>query len=439
MKEGEVGQVIGPAYALAAATAALLIGPISDRFGRRRFLLYASVLFGLSLASIGLISDLRVLAGVRLFTGLAAGTFSTCSIAYVADYFPYKRRGVAMSIVQAGQFLALAVGVQVANNIAQWKGWRISFVFFGLLSMVAFMAVLTMLPEDKHEMTDQDPSAIVARRFHNIRMLFDNRERVASIVAAFFVSGGFVGFFFYLGSWLKQALQFTTREFDIVFFVIGIALLIGVVVAGPVSDRFGKRGVSIFSTIVLAAMLLVIPTLGRGIVLFISLMTAALAFAFRQGPLQALATELVPRRARGTLVAARNTASQIGIAATVNRRIDESSRPDNILSVGLSLIEPISVGTCCRSPGGLRQFLFRALTEMTQGSCVVALRFERTPLKWKTFENSRSEFNLRLLPFFGAERFMEGSWAGPTGSGQPADHESVPTGSTAQFKRTDGA
>jgi predicted MFS family arabinose efflux permease len=219
-----------------------------------------------------------------------------------------------MSIVQAGQFLALAVGVQVANNIAQWKGWRTSFVFFGMLSMAAFLAVLVLLPEDKHEMSERDPSAIVARRFHNIRLLFDNRERIASIVAAFFVSGGFVGFFFYLGSWLKQILHFTTREFDVVFFVIGVALLAGVVVAGPVSDRLGKRGVSIMSTIVLASMLLVIPTLGRGIILFVSLMAAALAFAFRQGPLQALATELVPRRSRGALVAARNTASQIGIA-----------------------------------------------------------------------------------------------------------------------------
>ena len=78
--------------------------------------------------------------------------------------------------------------------------------------------------------------------------------------------------------------------------------------------KLGKRGVSIMSTIVLASMLLVIPTLGRGVVLFVSLMAAALAFAFRQGPLQALATELVPRRSRGALVAARNTASQIGIA-----------------------------------------------------------------------------------------------------------------------------
>ncbi|HZM87463.1 MAG TPA: MFS transporter [Blastocatellia bacterium] len=314
MKEGEVGQVIGPAYALAAAMAALLIGPVSDKYGRRTFLLYASVVFGLSLAAIGLIADLRVLAGVRLLTGLAAGTFSTCSIAYVADYFPYKRRGVAMSIVQAGQFLALAFGVQLANNIAQWKGWRTSFVFFGLLSMGAFLAVFAMLPEDKHTMANRDPSEIVARRFHNIRMLFDNRERIASIVAAFFVSGGFVGFFFYLGSWLKQALSFSTHEFDIAFLAIGIALLIGVVVAGPVSDRVGKRGVSILSTVVLAAMLLIIPSLGRGVLLFVSLMAAALAFAFRQGPLQALATELVPRRSRGTLVAARNTASQVGIA-----------------------------------------------------------------------------------------------------------------------------
>ncbi len=314
LKEGEVGQVIGPAYALAAATAALLIGPVSDRFGRRRFLLYASILFGASLAAVGFIADVRVLAGVRLFTGLAAGTFSTCSIAYVADYFPYKRRGVAMSIVQAGYFGALVIGVQIANNLAQWRGWRISFVFFGALSLVAFLAVLALLPEDKHHLTKLHASHIVSRRFDKVRMLFDNRERIAAIAAAFCVSGGFVGFFFYLGSWLKKTLEFTTHEFDVVFALIGVALLIGVVVAGPVSDKLGKRGVSILSTIVLAAMLLLIPRLERGILLHISLMAAALAFAFRQGPLQALATELVPQRSRGTLVAARNTASQIGIA-----------------------------------------------------------------------------------------------------------------------------
>src|ERR1041384_7473027 len=110
----DVGGLFVPAYALAAAPAALLIGPVSDKFGRRRFLLMASILFCVSVLSVFLIRDVRALASIRILTGLSSGTFSTCSIAYVASYFPYKRRGVAMSVVQAGYFAALVVGVPVA-------------------------------------------------------------------------------------------------------------------------------------------------------------------------------------------------------------------------------------------------------------------------------------------------------------------------------------
>jgi MFS family permease len=103
---GEVGRLLYPAYALAAAAAALLIGPLSDKYGRRRFLLYAAVVFGLSLLAAALIHNLYLLAAVRMITGVAAGTFSTCSIAYVADYFPYERRGAGQS---GGELEELAV------------------------------------------------------------------------------------------------------------------------------------------------------------------------------------------------------------------------------------------------------------------------------------------------------------------------------------------
>jgi predicted MFS family arabinose efflux permease len=311
---GRVGQFILPAYALAAAAAALLVGPISDKYGRRRFLLYASILFGISLLVVYSITDFRALAVARIFTGLAAGAFSTCSIAYVADYFPYHRRGVAMSVVQAGYFGSLVIGVPVANQIAQWQSWRSSFAFFGALSLIAFLLIAALLPEDKHLMREQNLAARMARRFDNIRLVFESRERVASIAAAFFVSGGFVGFFSYLGSWLGKDLKLSLGEINIFFIAIGFALLTGGVIAGPVADRFGKRGVSILSTLILAPMLLVIPNLRWGVLLLTCFLAASIAFAFRQGPLQALATELVPRHARGALVAVRNTASQIGIA-----------------------------------------------------------------------------------------------------------------------------
>src|SRR5262249_12525213 len=232
LEVGDVGKMMGPAYALAAASAALLVGPISDKFGRRRFLLYASILFGSSLLAVYLTKSIpgaggvRLIAALRLLTGLAAGTFSTCSIAYVADFFPYKRRGVAMSVVQAGYFAALVLGVPVGSWLAQKQGWRTSFAFFGLLAVVAFLLVLTSLPEDKHMKAQQSLAARVERRFDNIRVVFETRERIASIIAAFFVSGGFFGFIFFLGSWLSGSFGLSTGSIGIFFIVVGFAALL---------------------------------------------------------------------------------------------------------------------------------------------------------------------------------------------------------------------
>src|SRR5215216_897436 len=206
---GRVGELILPAYALAAAAAALLYGPI---------------LFSLSLLVVFFIKDFRALAIARVFTGLAAGTFSTCAIAYVADYFPYNRRGVAMSVVQAGYFGALVIGVPLANQIAKWQNWRASFAFFGALALIAFFLVALMLPEDKHLLAEQELSDRIARRFDNIRIVFEKSDRIASIAAAFFVSGGFVGFFFYLGSWLRQSLHLSMSSLNLFFIVVGFAL-----------------------------------------------------------------------------------------------------------------------------------------------------------------------------------------------------------------------
>lgn len=315
LQPGDAGKLLGPAYSLAAALMALIVGPASDRLGRRKFLLYASMLFAASLIAVVVIRDINMLAGVRFFTGMAAGTFSTCSIAYVGDYFPYERRGVAMSVVNSGYFAALVVGVPVGAVLGERLSWRAGFVTFGVLALITFLLVLFVLPDDStaaKEAHKNSPSS----RLHNMAEAFRGWDRRAAIAAAFLVSAGFVGFIYYLGSWLERSFKLTAGQVGLVFIAVGVVSLIGSLIAGPVSDKIGKRGLSVVSTILLAVTLIAVPRFAWGASLFALFLVASLAFAFRQGPLQALATELVPRRARGALVAVRTTASQIGIAVS---------------------------------------------------------------------------------------------------------------------------
>lgn len=314
IEPGDVGKLIGSSYATAAACSALLVGPASDRLGRRRFLLWASLLFALSLLAVVFIREPWLLATARFFTGLAAGIFSTCSIAYVGDYFPYERRGTAMSVVQSGYFAALVVGVSLGSVLAQWKGWRASFIAFGLVSVAVFWLILILLPDDAPQTILRGDAAESISLLGKIRTAFGTQERVAAIGAAFFSSAGFMGFILYIGSWLTSSFGLKTSQVGFFFIVVGIASLVGGLAAGPIADRVGKRMLSILSTFALAAALATIPRLDWGIALFAGFLIASLAFASRQGPLQALATELVPREARGALVALRNTASQVGIA-----------------------------------------------------------------------------------------------------------------------------
>jgi predicted MFS family arabinose efflux permease len=91
----------------------------------------------------------------------------------------------------------------------------------------------------------------------------------------------------------------------------------GAPLGGMFADRWGKRGVSIASNILLCGTMAVLPLFGWGVGLLIVFIGVSLGIGFRQGPITALMTEMVPRQRRGSFVALRNIASQLGIGAAV--------------------------------------------------------------------------------------------------------------------------
>jgi len=300
-------------YSLAAAVAAFFSGTLSDHYGRRRFLLAGVAFFAAASFASSQSRSLNELMLARALTGLAAGTLSTCSITFAADWFPYNVRGRAIGLISSAYFAAPILGVPIAAQIADRFGWRRAFLFFAALAVVTTLATLRLPLERLNPRPSAEMLRTAARAF---RSFLTRRDTAAALVIAFLVSGGLVGFITYIGQWLNSSFGLPTRTIGWVFMLGGIVAVGSAPLGGILSDRWGKRAVSIASNILLAVAVAFVPFLPWGLSLLGAFALASLGAAFRQGPLTALMTEIVPAPQRGSFIALRNISSQMGIGAT---------------------------------------------------------------------------------------------------------------------------
>lgn len=311
-KTVEVAGMLVVVYSVTAAIASFVAGALSDHYGRRKFLMAGVVVFAAASWISSQTQTFSELMLARALTGFAAGTISTCSIAFAGDWFAYNVRGRAIGLVSSAYFAAPIIGVPLAGQIADHFGWHCVFLFFaGLAFVVACISLF--LPT---EQVNPQPSVDKLRAtIFVFRSFLKRRDIVAALCVAFFVSAGLVGFITYIGQWLSDHFKIPTSGITLVFMVGGLASLAGAPLGGILADRWGKRKVSIASNILLALAVALVPFLRWGFWLFLVFGATGLGAAFRQGPLTALMTEMVPAGQRGFFIALRNIASQLGIGA----------------------------------------------------------------------------------------------------------------------------
>ena len=301
-------------YSIAAAVAAFASGVLSDHYGRRWFLRAGVALFALASWFSGHATSFASLMGARCLTGLAARTLSTCAVAFAGDWFPYSVRGRAIGLISSAYFVAPIVGVPVAAFIAQRYGWRQAFFVFAVLAFVVVFVSLTLPREQPNPQPSKEKLRSTLRSF---RSFLGRRDTSAALGIAFLVSGGLVGFITYIGQWLSTRFAVSTGTIGLIFAFAGAVAVVSAPVGGILSDQMGKRTASIAGRVVMGLAVAFIPFLHWGALLLLVFGATSMGAAFRQGPLTALMTELVPGTQRGTFIALRNISSQLGIGAAV--------------------------------------------------------------------------------------------------------------------------
>lgn len=135
-----VMQLSVSAYLAMAAVMQLLVGPISDRFGRRRVLLAVMAIFVLATLGTLLAPTAGVFLVFRMIQAVVAATF-VLSRAIVRDMVPADQAASMIGYVTMGMSLVPMIGPAIGGTLDEVFGWKASFAML-LLSGVAVTGLI---------------------------------------------------------------------------------------------------------------------------------------------------------------------------------------------------------------------------------------------------------------------------------------------------------
>src|ERR1700733_5406012 len=115
------------AYSLVLAAALLPAGLLGDRYGRKRLLTWALVLFGLSSLACAYSTSSGELIAARVALGLAAAVITPLALAVIPVMFTPEERPRAIATVGGATFLGFPLGPIVGGWLLDPFGWGPAF------------------------------------------------------------------------------------------------------------------------------------------------------------------------------------------------------------------------------------------------------------------------------------------------------------------------
>ena len=136
---GDAAQVIS-LFALTYGLMQLFYGPVGDRFGKYRVVMWAALGSSVGCVLCVLSPDLNLLIAARVATALAAAAIIPLSLAWIGDVVHYQQRQETLARLGLGTTLGMTAGQLFGGIFTDTLGWRSAFVLMAL--MFALVCVL---------------------------------------------------------------------------------------------------------------------------------------------------------------------------------------------------------------------------------------------------------------------------------------------------------
>jgi MFS transporter, YNFM family, putative membrane transport protein len=246
---------------LAVALAAPFVGSISDRWGRKRIIVPATLL----LAVPTLLAATSASFGQLVFWRFWQGVFTPAVFAVTVTYIneEWGKGAGAMSAYVSGTVLGGFVGRSLAAVVAAHFAWQWAFIVLGVLNVLGGLAIWAWLPRES-QMGRRASEGMISAMWQHLR----NPRLLATYAAGFCVLFSLLGTFTYVNFYLSAPpFDLSTGALGLIF----VVYLVGAVLtplSGRWIDRLGHRVA--FSLAMLLAIAGCLMTLAHNLVAVIS-------------------------------------------------------------------------------------------------------------------------------------------------------------------------
>jgi predicted MFS family arabinose efflux permease len=233
-----------------------VLGPLSDRFGRRVVMLAGIAVIALACLMLLPVAPFWFVIGAMIMISFGVILFVPAQQAYLGDKVPYAQRGRAMAFGELAWSAAALFGLPFVGIILTWAGWRAAFGVLGVLGAAAFVLIWMGLPRVEHH------TRHALENGGGLRVLARMPMAWAVVSVTFLMALGNENINVVFGAWMNQSFGVNAVGLGFVASAIGGAELGAELFAAGFVDRLGKWRTVLGSLLIGCAGYFVLPVLG---------------------------------------------------------------------------------------------------------------------------------------------------------------------------------
>ena len=302
-------------------------GTVADRVSRKWLIVGSLAVWSTVTLLMGYCTTFSQLKWLRGLMGVSEALYIPSGLSLIADYHSGKSRSLAVGIHMTGLYFGQALG-GFGAHLASALTWQQTFHWFGIIGIVYAAILIFCLKEARPAPVSSNVSSVIPGEAKGS----PSRESIWKSFALIFSNIAFWAILFFFASssmpgwatknWLPTLFQGSLdipmeKAGPIATITIAFASFIGILIGGPLSDRWVKRNLRgrIYTSAMGLGMMipaLVLIGLGHGIAAAVA---AGLLFGIGYGMFDTnnmpILCQFVPRRLRATAYGFMNT---VGVA-----------------------------------------------------------------------------------------------------------------------------